>query len=204
VTHRICTGKHGRSPTLAILAVCVFLMLASCAAPGVVSIPGADGESHTPLQGKDGDVVVLVFSSPDCPIANAIAPEIERLHRQTAAGGGRFYLVHAREDVGPERARQHAASYSITAPILLDGGHRLVDPMEATVTPEIVVVRLDGQGGWSRVYQGRINNLYASLGNRRDRATEHYARDAVMVALDGGTVEQPYIPPLGCYLETRR
>ena len=188
---------------------CVLMLLCAmplgCAAHQTSpAVRGVDGAMHTPLRAESGDVVVLFFSSPDCPIANAMAPEIERLDRQVRAGGGRFLLVHARRDVTSDVARAHAREFGITAPILLDVDHRLVSELNATVTPEIVVLRGADAGALRCVYQGRINNLYASLGNRRDRATEHYARDAIAAAFDGGEVDPAYRPPLGCFLEKNR
>jgi hypothetical protein len=73
--------------------------------------------------------------------------------------------------------------------------------MHATVTPEIVVLRFGDDGQPVTVYQGLVNNLYASLGNRRDQATEHYGRDAIVAAVSGHTVEPSYRKPLGCFLE---
>jgi len=143
----------------------------------------------------------MVFSSPDCPIANALAPEIERLHALTLREGGVFFLVHARADVTPSMATEHAKAYAITAPILLDTDQRLVKQLDATVTPEVFVVRLIDGGDYEVVYHGLINNLYASLGNRRDRATEHFARQAIVAAAGGETVQPAYRPPLGCFLE---
>ncbi len=146
-------------------------------------------------------MVVLLFSSPDCPIANAIAPEIERLHDMAVAHGGRFYVVHARDDVTAAAALQHGTTYGISAPILLDPNHELVSAVSATVTPEIVVLRLRDGERPERVYQGLVNNLYASLGNRRDAATEHYGRAAIDAAAVGATPDMAYRAPIGCYIE---
>ncbi len=153
------------------------------------------------LQGKPGDVVVLIFASPDCPISNALAPEYERQHKDMVEAGNRFYLVHARADVTEERAAKHASDYSLTMPVIIDSRQVLVKAMNATVTPEAVVLVFDEKGKWSKVYQGRINDLYASLGNRRDHATRFWLRDAVEAASNGNTVAVAYRAPLGCYIE---
>ncbi len=161
-----------------------------------------DGRAESPvLQGKSGDVVVLIFASPDCPISNALAPEYERQHQDMLEAGDRFYLVHARADVTRERATKHASDYKLTMPVIVDSDHELVKAMNATVTPEAVVLVFDEQGEWSKVYQGRINDLYASLGNRREHATRFWLRDAVESASNGDSVEVAYRPPLGCYIE---
>lgn len=187
------------------MVVCLFATtVTSCGPKQTACIHGADSELHQPLSGFAGEVVVFIVTSPDCPIANAMAPEMERLYQQTKTGGGRYYIVHARNDVSAKRANEHASQYGLTAPILLDRDHSLVSQLKATVTPEVVIVRLDGRGGWDTVYQGRINNLYVSLGNRRYKATEHDARRGIEAAFSGQTMDPAYIAPLGCYLEVPR
>lgn len=157
-----------------------------------------------PLQGQPGDVVVLVFASPDCPISNALAPEYQRIHAQLEAGTGRMYLVHARPDVTRARATKHAVDYKLEMPVLLDGDHELVKKMKATVTPEAVVLVFEEDGSWKKAYQGKINDLYASLGNRRDHPTQFWLRDAIDASFDGQAVEVTYRKPLGCYIEQQR
>ena len=162
---------------------------------------GREQPSSQALQGKPGDVVVLIFASPDCPISNALAPEYERQHQEMTKNGDRFYIVHARPDVTQDDASKHASDYKLTMPVLLDPRHELVKAMNATVTPESVVLVFDENGTWSKFYQGRINDLYASLGNRREHATRFWLRDAVEAASSGTAVDVAYRPPLGCYIE---
>jgi hypothetical protein len=87
-------------------------------------------------------------------------------------------------------------------PILLDTDQVLVRHADATVTPEAVVYRRSDDR-WRVAYQGGVNNLYASLGNRRDAATEHWLREAIDVALVDGDVTPAYRRPLGCFIERR-
>ena len=162
------------------------------------------GEAVRILEGQPGEVILLVFGSPDCPISNALSPEYQRLDEQIRERGGRFYLVHARPDVTMAMAKKHASDYRLGMPILLDPDHELVEAMDATVTPEAVVLVLEGDGKYRKIYQGQVNNLYASLGNRRDHATEFWARDAIDASFDGGQVAVAYRKPIGCYIEQQR
>ncbi len=183
----------------AVLALICATCVGGCTAPPI-TLSDSHNALHAPLGDDAADVVVLVFSSPECPIANALAPEFSRLHARTRDGGGDFYLVHARRDVTPERARAHARDYRLSMPVLLDADHDLVGALRATVTPEGVVLRRDGNA-WETVYQGRINDLYASLGNRRDQPTQHWLREGIDAALSGGQVLPAYRAPMGCFIE---
>ena len=77
------------------------------------------------LQGKVGEVDVIVFSSTDCPIANAMAPEIERIHQTVQSNGGDLFLVHVWEGRTYKDATVHAKEYGLTMEILVDSEHEL-------------------------------------------------------------------------------
>ncbi len=156
------------------------------------------------LQGEQGEVDVLVFSSTDCPIANSLAPEIERIHNDIQSKGGELFLVHVWEGRTYSDANAHAKDYGLTMEILVDSEHELVSLFDATITPEAVVVTYDASGKPVVVYQGLINNLFDSPGNRRDKATKHYVREAIDAVIVGSTVSPAYRTPTGCVIEQMR
>ena len=153
------------------------------------------------LQGAKGDVDVIIFSNTDCPIANALAPEIERIHRGVQQKGGELFLVHVWEGRKYLDANSHAKEYGLTMKILLDTNHELVHRFNATVTPEAVVVTYDEKGTPIVVYQGLINDLFASPGNKRDLASKHFVRDAIEAAFANERVSPSYRSPIGCVIE---
>ena len=153
------------------------------------------------LHGGQGDVDVIIFSSTDCPIANALAPEIERIHKGIQQKGGELFLVHVWEGRKYTDANAHAKEFGLTMEVLVDANHELVDKFQVTVTPEAVVVTYNETGTPVVVYQGLINNLFDSPGNRRDEATKHYVRDAIDAAFANDTVSPSYRTPTGCVIE---
>jgi thioredoxin-related protein len=169
------------------------LLLTACASKGPL-------ESKI-MHGQHGDVDVIIFSSTDCPIANSLAPEIERIHKDIQAKGGELFLVHVWEGQTYSDTETHAADYNLTMEVIVDSRHELVDLFDATVTPEAIVIAYDEQGNSIIVYQGLINNLFDSPGNRRDDATEHYVRDAINAAFANVSVSPSYRQPTGCVIE---
>ena len=168
----------------------------------IALMSGCTGLStHNLFDGKKGEVNVLVFSSTDCPIANALAPELERIHNDIAKRGGELFLVHVWEGRTCKDADEHAKAYGLTMKVLIDTDHELVKRYNATVTPEAVVIRYDRNGKPVVVYQGLLNNLFDSPGNRRDEATKHYLRDAIDLAFANKIVSPAYRAPSGCVIE---
>ena len=147
------------------------------------------------------NVVVLVFTSIDCPIANALVPEFNRLQMQVDELDGTLWLVHTYKSRTMDEVHAHAKEFGIQSNSQVDETHALVKEFDITVTPEIVVLAYEDSSSYSVIYQGKINNLFESPGNRRDRATEHYARDAIRAVAQGMKVSPSYRKPIGCLIE---
>jgi hypothetical protein len=141
---------------------------------------------------------VELFVAIDCPIANGYAPEIERLHLAYRERGLVFRLVFPDRDLDENTVKQHLADYRITAPFVIDRDHALVKRADATTTPEAVLY--DRKGGI--VYQGKLDNRYTDLGDRRGTVTEFYLRDAIEAVLSGKQPPVARTAPIGCLIET--
>ena len=153
------------------------------------------------VSGNSGDVQVLIFTSTDCPIANALVPEFKRLKEEVDSEGGSIAFVHTWKNRTQVELDKHAEEYDFRPHNLIDRKHELVNRFDITTNPEVVVILFDKFSNPKVVYQGKVNNLFDSPGNRRDRATEHYARDAIRAAAQGKPVTPQYRKPTGCLIE---
>ena len=153
--------------------------------------PTADGAYADPLA---GGAAVLVFTTTDCPIANAYVPELNRIAAEYGPRGVRLTLVQVDPDLTAEDAAGHAADYRIAARVLLDPGHRLVSAAGATHTPEAAVYDAAGR----LRYRGRIDDRFAALGDRRAVAGDRTLRDALDAVLGGGEVPAERTDVVGC------
>ena len=153
------------------------------------------------IKGRPGEVKVLMFTSTDCPIANALVPEFKRLQGQVHKDGGAITFVHTWKKRTQSELDTHSKEYAFKAHNIIDRKHELVRRFDATVTPEVVVMLFDASSQPKVFYQGKINNLFDSPGNRRDRATEHYARDAIHAVFQGNSVSPKFRKPTGCLIE---
>jgi hypothetical protein len=142
---------------------------------------------------------VDLFVATDCPIANGYAPEIERLHRSYLGKGIPFRLVFPDDDLTEEKVRSHLADYGLTLPFEIDRDHSLVKRAKASTTPEVVVFGPAGE----ILYQGRIDNRYSDLGDRRGTVTEFYLREALDAILAGRKPPISKTEAIGCLIEVR-
>jgi hypothetical protein len=158
-----------------------------------------EGRAAAPLEAHAA-ATVLVFLSPECPIANRYAPEIRRLEERFAARGARFYLVYPRAEDTPDVVRAHLAEYGFTLPALRDPRHALVDAAHATITPEAAVFTRAGV----LAYHGRIDDRFAGFGLDRTAPTRADLADAIDAVLDGRAVTSADTAAIGCAIPPSR
>ncbi|MDB5325317.1 MAG: hypothetical protein JWM57_886 [Phycisphaerales bacterium] len=162
-----------------------------------LALPAAAGGTVRPLAiPPSSKAVVLLFVSTECPISNSYAPTISKLSRQFADQGIPFFLIYADTDIHAAEALRHQKTYALPGVALLDPMHQLVRAMQATVTPEVVVVNPDGV----ICYRGAIDDQYAAVGRKRFAATQHYLSDALTQIVCGQTVAVKAVKPIGCGL----
>jgi hypothetical protein len=155
-----------------------------------------DGRSIAPFA-PAGKANVLLFVQTDCPISNSYAPEIQRICRAYESKGVSCSLAYEDVRVDAAAVRRHMKDFAYTGvPATIDDSRALADRARATITPAALVI--DARGAVR--YRGRIDNLYASLGKRRQNVTEHDLTDALDAILAGKPVPKPETEALGCFI----
>jgi len=152
------------------------------------------GAVHRPLDAAGRKATVLIFVWQTCPVANAYAPEIERIFQDYRLRGVALFVVQVDPELSLEKARQHTKDYGYTVPVLLDPKGALSKHTGATMTPEAVVLLPDG----TRIYNGRIDDRQAALGKRKPKATAHDLRDTLDAILAGKTLRPRTTEVVGC------
>jgi hypothetical protein len=140
---------------------------------------------------------VFVSLFVDCPIAQAQATVISDLHMRY---GDRVRFV----GVWPQALdttfiMRFARRYRFTPPVVADSGCGLVQRLEMTVVPEVVLV--DRQGMVR--YRGQVNNQFQKIGKRKPAPTEQYLATALEHVLTNTEITQPYTRAQGCLLDCR-
>ncbi len=174
---------------------------------GSLSLPAEDqrtylltdinGIDHGPLVNSKNRANVVYFIMTDCPIANRMAPEINRICDEYAAQDVGCFLAYVDPGLTNEAIREHIKDYSHDCcPAINDAKQVLVAKGGATVTPEAAVFSPRGEV----LYRGRINDLYVALGKPRREARVHDLRNALDEVLAGKPVTNPETRAIGCYI----
>ena len=143
-------------------------------------------------------VTVYVFLADTCPISQAATLPLRQLHQQYAAQGIRFVGVFPAAATTPAAMADFAKTYQLPFPLQADPKHRLTKQLQARITPEAVVVGSDGR---TTLYQGRLNDAYAGLGQHRPVTRKHELADALAAVVAGRPVAVPRTEAVGCCIE---
>jgi len=140
---------------------------------------------------------VYVFLAPDCPICQAaVLPLRELAARYTPQGIG-FIGVFPDQTLTPADLKRFGTTYQLSFPLQPDGGHQLTRRFGATITPEVVVA--DAQG--RTLYQGRIDDSFARIGQRRTIVRHHELADALAAVVAGKPIAVTRTEAVGCLIE---
>lgn len=178
-----------------ILILCLSLLSCQHVNIKTLKLKSLDGSSVEPLSVKKGfRANVLCFITTDCPIANGYSQTFNRLTKAYQDKGFRFILVHVDPDTTREKALQHQKDFDLQAEIILDPDHELAKATLVSITPEAAVVMPDQKVA----YRGRINNLYAGYGKKRNVITKTELKDALDAITEGRAIDVVYAPAIGC------
>ena len=162
--------------------------------PPAFSFADTEGRTHTAAEWSGKRAVVLFFVSTDCPLSNALVPELNRIEQSYAPRGMAFYAVQGDATVSANTVRKHVKEFGYVFPYLFDQQESLATFTGATTTPEAAVLSPRGE----ILYLGRVDNRLEDFGKQRVKITEFDLRDALEAILSGKPVPHPRTHALGC------
>lgn len=140
---------------------------------------------------------VYVFLKPDCPICQTSTLTLRELHTRYGAQGVAFVGVVPGKYVTAAEREQFGKDYKLPFALRADEGLLLTHRFRARTTPEVVVVGADNRV----LYQGRIDDQYARLGQRRPQARHHELADALAAIVAGQPIAVARTEAVGCFIE---
>jgi peroxiredoxin len=150
-----------------------------------------------PPSGKQLPFTVYVFLAETCPISQQATLPLRELHARYAARGVRFVGVFPGSTATPSSLAEFRSKYTVPFALQLDPGQRLTHRFKASITPEAVVVAADS----CVLYQGRLDDRYAALGERRSISQHHELAEALADLAAGRPVAVPRTEAVGCFIE---
>jgi peroxiredoxin len=156
------------------------------------TLPDVDNKDRSlkSLAGKNG--TVLLFIAVQCPVSNAYNERMEKLAQDYNAKGIAVVGINSNVAEDAVAVKAHAATHSLTFPILKDPGNKIADKLGASVTPEAYFIDANNK----LLYHGRIDNSR----NAAQIETSDL-RNALDAALNGKTIDKTEAKAFGCTIK---
>ena len=161
-------------------------------APKFSELPGVDGKKHSLDDFKKKDVLVLLVTCNDCPVARAYEERLKTFTKKYAKGDDAkvaMVAVNVNDAAGDklEKMKQRAKDGKFNFHYVRDESQELGRSLGASVTPEVFVFDKDRK----LVYMGAIDDSM-------DEPKNNYLTAAVDAALKGEKPEQEETKAKGC------
>jgi peroxiredoxin len=166
-------------------------------APAWKDLPGTDGETHSFVDLKEAEAVVVVFTCNSCPYAVDAEDRLIELTKRFQDRGVAVVAINVntvKEDRMPAmKARSEQKGFPFL--YLFDESQEIGKAYGAGYTPEFFV--LDGDR--RIVYMGSLDDSPEGK-----QVTKTYVADAIHAVLDGKQVDTQETVPIGCRIRYER
>lgn len=140
---------------------------------------------------------VLFFLSPECPLCLDYAETFRRFNHEWETKEVGFYGVFPTKHFTKDEIRRYRKRFDLEFPFLLDPDNKLTKALEATTTPEVIMLDSEGR----ILYRGSIDNWAYSVGRKKIEPDKHYLLDALQAWERKETITLSATDPVGCLIE---
>lgn len=162
------------------------------AMPGF-TLTDVKGVEHT-LEQYKGKIVVIDFSSQECPYSRAADPHIEKLHLAYKDRDVVILSIDSHATTTVQEIAAYAEEHELTFPILKDPGNAYADMTNAQRTPEIFIVDREG----NLAYHGAFDD-----GRNPGEGDTPYVKNAIDALLAGNPADPATTKAIGCTIKRK-
>jgi thiol-disulfide isomerase/thioredoxin len=218
----VCRLMHGGSrfspvnswpalllPSLVLVCSTLLPVTAAIAAPPTAPLsppvsfdfvlPNVDGTSFKLNSVSNSRLRVIAFLGCECPLAIQYGPRLQQLSDAYRMRGVEFVGVNSNVQDSQADVIKYVSTLELKFPVLKDHDRVVAAALEATRTPEVIVLNGAGQV----VYRGRIDDQY-----QPGIVKNHPSREDLKIALDealaGKPISVPRADAFGCLIAKPR
>src|SRR5690554_7963438 len=163
------------------------------------SLPNIDGTTVSLSDYENEKGVIVIFSCNPCPYVIAYEDRMIALHNEFAPLGYPVVFINPNDPVQQpadvvERMRERAEAKGYPFPYLVDEGQHVYPAYGASRTPEIFLLKNNGNGNFTVAYTGTVDDNYKDAA----AVTAPYAANAVRALLAGNNPDPATTVAIGC------
>jgi len=173
------------------------------AAPGF-SLKNIDGKTVSLSDYTNEKGVIVIFSCNPCPYVQAYEERMIQLHQEFGPQGIPVVLINPNDPVAQpadsfEEMKKRADERNYPFPYLVDEGQQIYPAYGASRTPELFLLKNEGNGRFVVAYTGTIDDNYQD----ESAVEEHYAANAVRALLEGKDPDPATTKAIGCGIKAK-
>ena len=185
----------------AILFLLVSLPLACKREPqvslGQLQLIDTQGNTIAVKDLKGARATAFLFLSPDCPLCINVSKTINEMAEVYTKSGVSFITVFPGNFYTADTINSFRNQYRIGLPALMDEAFQLTKMVNATVTPQVVVMNTEEQ----IIYTGAIDDRSKKLGEKSQVIQHPYLKNVLDALLANEAIPVKVTEPVGCYIE---
>ncbi len=169
------------------------------------SLPNIDGTTVSLSDYENEKGVIVIFSCNPCPYVIAYEDRMIALHNEFAPQGYPVVFINPNDPVqqpadAVEKMRERAEAKEYPFPYLVDEGQHVYPAYGATRTPEVFLLKNNGDGNFVVTYTGTVDDNY------KDAAAVQvpYVANAVQALLAGNNPDPATTVAIGCGIKPKQ
>jgi peroxiredoxin len=155
-----------------------------------------NGEAQNLYYHQDAKAVVIMVQGNGCPIVRNAINDYKQVRDEFEASGVKFFMLNSNLQDSRSAIAAEAKKYSIDFPILHDETQLVGEALDLVRTAEILVIN---PKTWEIEYRGPINDRQV-YERQKQKASAHYATDAIRDVISGKPVNVPKRDAIGCLI----
>jgi len=139
---------------------------------------------------------LFVFLSPECPLCKNYTTVLNKISQDFSLDSFVIIGIVSGRSYSPEDVNSFKKEFLVDFQLFIDPAKKLTNYLEATITPEVVLMSEKGK----LIYRGAIDDWVTDLGKNKIRPEKEYLRLAVTQYINHQPISIKKTKPKGCYI----
>ena len=169
------------------------------------SLKNYDGTTVSLSDYANEQGVMVIFSCNPCPIVKAYEDRMIALHHEFAPQGYPVVFINPNDAIqqpadAVDKIKERATEKNYPFPYLIDADQTVYPSYGATRTPELFLLKNEGDGRFTVAYTGTVDDNYQDA----SAVTVPFASNAIRALLAGNTPDPATTKAIGCGIKAKK
>jgi thiol-disulfide isomerase/thioredoxin len=139
---------------------------------------------------------LFVFLSPECPLCKNYTTVLNKISQDFSPDSFVIIGIVSGKSYSPEEVNSFKKEFLVDFQLFIDPAKKLTNYLEATITPEVVLMSEKGK----IIYRGAIDDWVTDLGKNKLKPEKEYLRLAITQYINHQPISIKKTKPKGCYI----